>query len=537
MRKKAIYFICLSVIGLLIWFFTWCTPYYSDDWNYDLIFHLKQPIHSFRDVVVSQYYHYLYQNGRMVPHLIIQTFDGLLGKSWFNVCNALMMVLLLHLLVVRVSIQSPYSGKVEIPAPSRRTLPTWAIASLSFFLLFFLINGFKESFLWMSGSVNYAWVAVLLLGFDLLVIRGHFKRRYDILLLICGILCGWTHEGIVIGMSAGYVVYYFFHKKELTRSRLFLLTGFFIGTLLVVFSPSNLHRHDISWKHLDYADNLVESLWMMNNVRALPILLIMLLILLIMRKVRMRTYLRQNAMELTAIAVTFLFIFATHCVANRSRFGFEFFCVVLILSQLVRLSPSVLRGSAITADAILLVMVALLVPHLLFNREETKKALAQLENHAAPVIVEWKELPTYANSYVLQLQKTNHRNTYLSHHFGYKRAVIVPRRFVDAVVRDSSQYRHFNSEPDLPFFAKRQEGSKPTFAKITLKPTDYRRLPFYIRPIAPYLDEYRSTNFFGMIDTTVIAGHPYVLIWKYRGHGIETLKSLEERKLSIQIAH
>ena len=521
MRTKTIYALILLVIGAVIYYMTYCTPLYSDDWNYDLVFHLNQKIESLSDVFVSQYYHYLYQNGRTVPHLILQTFDGLLGKGVFNVFNALAFIILLYLISVRF----------------KRVCPQYLVTtSIAFLLLLTLIPSFKESFLWMSGSCNYLWVVDLLLVFDLLIRKENHASRHLPWLFVYGLLCGWTHEGIVIGVSAGYFVYYLLHRSQLTKARMVMLAGLYIGTLLVIVSPGSLQRIHISGHHLDYASSRIEALYFRYDMMAWPVMVILLLLFVLLRKIPFKAFVLRHSMELTTIAVNFLIILYTACTAHRSRFGFEFYALLLVIELLLPLRPVIQRRLALASGILATVLVVMLVPQFHLNQTENENLMSQLETTKTGLIISpWHETPKWADDFILRLRDSNLRNLYIPKHFHLDHVVFVPQRFLDTIDRDSIDYTSFNTAPDLPFYAKVHHGNTPRYAKVRLHATERDAMPLLAKPFGTQIGAYSLTHFSAIADTLSYHGQPYVVVWKQKVKGIPTIHHLDDRITEIQL--
>ena len=88
-RTDYLYWGYLAIIGVIFYLMNCFTPLFSDDWHYCFIFGTTNPIESLKDLFISQYTHYFQQNGRFIPHVIVQFFDGIAGKEWFNIFNAI----------------------------------------------------------------------------------------------------------------------------------------------------------------------------------------------------------------------------------------------------------------------------------------------------------------------------------------------------------------------------------------------------------------------------------------------------------------
>ena len=220
-------FLCVGVLVMNI-----CTPLYSDDFHYKYIFEpdflMQKPIESISDIIQSQFVHYFNFNGRFVPHFFVQLFDGLLGKRSFDICNALIFGLFLHMLNVVCCRKGFYLRGL--------------LVSVS--CLFFLFISFKHTILWMSGACNYLWTSTFLLIFHFFLVRIDASKWVSPLFFIYAIFVGWTHEGFMLPACCGYLVYFLRHRAEISAHKWVMLIGLFIGTALVCFAPGTLKRAD-----------------------------------------------------------------------------------------------------------------------------------------------------------------------------------------------------------------------------------------------------------------------------------------------------
>ena len=188
---------------------------------------MQRPVETLSDVIESVHNQYLYKdNGRCTPHFFVILFDGILGHKAFAACNGLMFALLLHLFCLN------FAGKKE---------NYFTVASIVMVCIVLLLPCFSYTMLWMSGACNYLWSSVFVLLFHFLLNRD-IRKCWWPLLFIYGIIAGNTHEGIMIGLSVGYMVYYLSHFKELTPQRWVMLIGLAIGVAFLVFAPSVWNR-------------------------------------------------------------------------------------------------------------------------------------------------------------------------------------------------------------------------------------------------------------------------------------------------------
>ena len=127
------------------------TPMLADDYSYSFSFaEFGKRIQSLSDVFQSLAAHRQQINGRMFSHFLAMVFL-MLPKLVFNLCNALIAVLQLHLVSLYIR-----TGK---PA---RDLVLSFIGCLS---LWIFVPAFGQVYLWLDGSLNYSWGLTAVLAF------------------------------------------------------------------------------------------------------------------------------------------------------------------------------------------------------------------------------------------------------------------------------------------------------------------------------------------------------------------------------------
>ena len=233
----------LLIIGSLFYLMNMYTPICGDDYLYS--FYLtpvaaksffegasigfEQKISSFTDVIFSQYNHYFYVNGRTIPHILEQSFAGLWGENCFNLINVFAF-LLLNMLVIWIS--------------GKRNLTKFGYWVAAVFFIWFLLPCPVDLFLLMSGALNYTWSAVLCLAFLLVYTKVRQMERVNwgvaFLLFLLGVISGWTHESLVIGISGALFIIYCvqYNKRKPKSPEVALVAGFWLGTLLLCLSPA-----------------------------------------------------------------------------------------------------------------------------------------------------------------------------------------------------------------------------------------------------------------------------------------------------------
>lgn len=508
MKENKCAVILLAIVGIVFYLMNVYSPLFCDDWHYCFIFGTTTPIQSACDIFISQYNHYFGFNGRVVPHLFVQFFVGLAGKAWFNVANTVIFLLFLHLLVTNVTKDKEHYYKIL-------TLAVTAIV--------LLLPAFHFTLLWMSGACNYLWTAVFLLVFHRLLQKDWSVKPYTYpLLTFIGLFCGWTHEGFVIGLCASYIVYYTINRKEITPSRIALLIGFLVGTLMMIVSPANFHR---AMKGLSAAsENGVLwmygiNLWNMRRLRITLVLLFALLFVYKRHRPMFKSYVRDNVLWIIAMLVSFAFLVViAKAWFAHAMFGIEFFSLILLLK--LCLCIKIPQPICLILNGMMGVFLIFAVLSCRANYKEYIHQIMQIKAQNNTVIWtnEIKVCPLFQRFIVpcpagLWWKGSAEWISELYH--------TVPLNYYPEVLKDYVMGRvgnniQFYTNKELPYYAKRiKKGQKNNDVTFILRRAKDEEIPFYMRPFAHRLARYTAleikTTSYKVVD---IYDQPYLLVDK-----------------------
>jgi len=296
-----------------------------DDYVYELCFtgdgvDTDHRIHSINDILVSQYNHYLYINGRAIVHFFVQLFCGIIGKDIFNICNTLFLFVFTYLLF------KVFDIKYNL------------ISLCAIIFLILLLPAWNNVFLWMTGSINYLWSISWLLIY-LYVLKQNkdrnvsFKSSKPFFFFLFGFFAGWQHEGLTIPLAFGLLIYIITeHRASFSSPNLYLVIGFFLGALLCCISPGTLGRAGSSSKSLfDYIYQIQSSLLFMVHLRLFYLYLALFFYLYYVIKFNVFQYIKDERVLLCALAFSFL-IFTLMQHSARASFGIEFYSLLLIIN-------------------------------------------------------------------------------------------------------------------------------------------------------------------------------------------------------------
>lgn len=399
----------LLIIGSLFYLMNMYTPICGDDYLYS--FYLtpvaaksffegtsigfEQKISSFTDVIFSQYNHYFYVNGRTIPHILEQSFAGLWGENCFNLINVFSF-LLLNMLVIWIS--------------GKRNLTKFGYWVAAVFFIWFLLPCPVDLFLLMSGALNYTWSAVLCLAFLLVYTKVRQMERVNwgvaFLLFLLGVISGWTHESLVIGISGALFIIYCvqYNKRKPKSPEIALVAGFWLGTLLLCLSPAARGRASF-----DHPSIWETFLLIIGELRAFYVLLFLLVYTFFREKRNnnnhtLRKFFYDNQLYFYVILIELVFSLVIGFRNVRQLFGIELFSVVI----LIKLISEQTSFNAVWCRSVSIVAASAIVLHMAFVIPCAKRSHAQFQDivttylHSEDGVVSFRyeEFPCWVDSYV-----------------------------------------------------------------------------------------------------------------------------------------
>lgn len=287
-------------------------------------FNHLQPIRTLDDVVQSQINHYQTVNGRTPVHTIEQLFSGVLPTGLFYVLNIFVWLGALGLFV-------------RLSGGRGRRWPYVALPSLMLWMLCMPEPG--RLYTSINLALNYLWPAagcmlVLAAWQRYKCVGGHgvvdkLVGSHGVLLLL-GLVCGWSNEGYVFPLAGALGVYYMWHLKRLRGRAAALCVGFWIGAALMLAAPGNwIRASQVS----DPMQKLQSLLSLAPQMSVLWLLLIVLGVLCIRHRAMLRSFLRSNAVLTLCCVLSILMTAAVHTGA-RSLAPMSLYCGLLLMRLL-----------------------------------------------------------------------------------------------------------------------------------------------------------------------------------------------------------
>ena len=509
------------VIGILFWLLSHYTPLdLVDDLTTKFVIGEESvPVKSISDCFVSAYNYYMTLIGRIPTVFLGALFDGLLGKTAFDICNSIVFCLLLYCLV-RYTQQKVY----------------FFTTSLIFFSFIFFIPSFQETHLWLSGSMTYMWVALQILAF-LMAFRKYAPLRLSYhLLWLCpfSLIVGMANESFSIPLSFGLLVYLYINKKCLLNiSALPIALFFIVGTMVIVFAPGTLHRANVHNNiNVIYALKcLTAGMYsLFFSLRLFWFFIIWFIIKYWHDWGNAKQFLRQHLIESSAMLVSPLIFFTNAAFyGGRICYATEILSLIMILHLLATINMS-FYNKKISLLLLLVVFVAYvpIISALYKNYVNSRFVIDQLENKNQVVripklldsnwiekrfvhpIIFFGEPSTY-----FPIDPLNPNNKKASFLYNISGLIFVPNEIYSFLLERSLDSNFYYTNSGWPYFVKKlKEDQKVGNVKLMLKTTDYFSLPLYLRLIAPYLDKYKCEELTTRNRVVNIAGVDYLFVEK-----------------------
>ena len=332
-KYKYMFIFILVAVFFLVFLLNRFTLYTSDDFTYHFLYRQpfpdghEQPIRNIFDLLLSQINHWRVWNGRFTGHTIVQVFMQF-DKIVFDVINSVVFVTLCLLLD---HLSSRFSTGSKIRYKSFYLI-------VIFLLLWWFLPEIGKTVLWVSGSGNYLWTAVL----DLVWLSLIFKqKRFPYLLLLTIPLAFFVGAGnentspAIIMLVGLFSLYDWFIENRFPIERVLEIVFASGGFFLMLLSPGSQKRAgaiSVFDGLYDKLHNLFQLSW--GRYGVLYISLLLLVVYALFRK-----YLRKEQI----LAISFILMAHLACIYSlvvsnelpeRIFFGAS---VLLILALLIPL--------------------------------------------------------------------------------------------------------------------------------------------------------------------------------------------------------
>lgn len=248
-QKKYLPLILIYFLIFIVLVYTHKNTFLAND-DLPYMYFLRGPvrINSIIQVLRNQLSDYLYINGRIFVHTILQL-TLIFDKNLWMVINPLMIIISIIIIVKIAKIKSSNFNII--------------LSTLLGFILYLSLFKYKQIIYWVAGSVNYVWVFTFLILFVYLYYKYGLAKKKIINMLVIFTLCA-IHECTMVFTICFVlcnIVYDLIKNKKFKKDYFLYITSF-SGALILLLSPSNQARlvSDPVWNTLNILEKLNLSL-------------------------------------------------------------------------------------------------------------------------------------------------------------------------------------------------------------------------------------------------------------------------------------
>ncbi len=495
--------IIFGIIAVAFGVLNFLTPEYHDDYIYKFMFeggsvNYDHPIRSLGDIVSSQLDHYHSVNGRSLVHTLVQLFTGLLGKPIFNILNIIMFGIFVWML------------KKFLRRPSC-DVPAMALT----LTLVLLLPRFKDTFLWMTGSVNYLWSATATLLFLLMHEKQqhqHIDKRLPVM-LVAAFLLGWTHEGITLPLGAALVITHILSfKHSRSRQGLWLTLAFFAGSCMSALAPGTIARSGLGSGITASTIGLkvVAGFTVLGQLKIVYLALLVSVVAWITRREIVMNALRRDGFLLLAILFSCGIVLTSGLQSSRTAFGLELFSMIYLLrlvGDLIPLQrPAAWRWCGIGLSIGLMAFYGLLLRHTIPSWQESQRLIAQIERTDDGIIGTNEHHAGFFSSYICTMLSPDSTVNAINYDpegwpasiaatYHRDSLVFLPQSFLEDLRMHPDRFEKPVLSSPYQFFVQRiDDHAEINGVEFLLAPNDFTDIPFLFRPIAKKMSRYTDTT-------------------------------------------
>lgn len=498
--------IIMVIVMIAFYALNFFSSQYHDDFVYKFMIAGGEIDYSHRigniwDIILSQVDHYFTVNGRSIVHFFVQLFTGLLGKQVFNVFNVIFFAAFVWLLKLNLTRQSGLSAN--------------GVAIAIVLALTLLLPRFKDTFLWMTGSINYLWSSTIILAFLYFYDNKRLQPvdTHLIWLLPLAFLTGWTHEGISLPLALSLVFLNLLQFKQSYRQQGLWMAVFLLGgACMAALLPGTFSRlgegSEIAVSTIGV--RIKTGLTLYAKLRLIYLAIIIAIVAWIKDRHALKEAIVSNNYLIGAIALSGAIVLTCGLSSTRTAFGLELFSMVFLLRLLglyvKNVTAPTLRYCTIAITIGLMVFYTLLLRHTIPSWQEAQRLIAQItrthdgiigtNEHPAGIFSDFictmispDAAPNSANykytQWPVSIAATYHCDS----------LVFLPQIFLDDLKLHSGKYEQIDKSLPLEFFVQHLEDHE-SISEVCylLSPTDFSSFPFFLRPIARKMNYYKSTS-------------------------------------------
>lgn len=386
------------------------SPFIADDYAYRFFYDENigelSVVNSLMDAIKFQAHDYMTHNGRFIVHTLTAYFCGKLGVEWFRIINSFIFVFLVY--GVQSLIRSEFG---------KRSVDKYIIA---FILFMFLPCPGMILFGSIAMCINYLWTACAITYFIILFKSVMNKSNIgnsnivNVAYLLIALLIGSLQESFSLGISAALFFYYCFNLKKLSGAVLWMVIGFWLGTLIVTFAPGNFVRlGQVNNVEGGFSISKVISHFseVIFNAKLFVILCFLILVLFIKNRVEFVKFITDNVLYFLTIlfcVLVSLVIFS----GERQVTCIELFSLILIIKLLFKYCSNFIEANYKLINSVFVILFFLFYVPIYNNRAYAYDILESL--YKKPVVDKTIVFPEYWD----HIRKLN--STYWGSHFTQK---------------------------------------------------------------------------------------------------------------------
>lgn len=338
-----IIFAILIFIGAIYLVFNYLTPIVLDDCGYT---RNGQTIWS---IIQDQSRDYMTFNGRFLAHGCAQFIGGILGKSIFNILNAIMVTFLIYILCL-CSVENTHHI-------------TYILVALASFLVWFAYPDQYVTMFMVAGSMNYLWGSAIVLTFYALYMYACdnpdrlFSTTLIVFASIFAFIAGVWGEIYSLCLCPAIFIDLIINKTHRNTITYSFFVSFCIGACIEILAPGNfarLSRIDannvstlaiLGTRMVNVLQEIIQSplIWIWISI-------VFCIILLKLNKIKV-SYI-ENIIPTIAIIISTLFITITGTTWSRTMFAIYSFSFIILLRFICRLKLSKIVSSVLTLAVI-----------------------------------------------------------------------------------------------------------------------------------------------------------------------------------------
>lgn len=478
--------ICILII-ILFTMYVSLAPLHADDYTYNF-YVPNNKLKIYHEIPLIHYYSDNFAGvSRFIPHLIIGFFHYV-EKPYYDMIAGLLF-LLLGFLIAKLSTDK-----------NEKLLPITLIACG---LLFFVIRGFWQTSVWLSGVPNYEIPAIMVIIF-IIVLRSDkpiVKNKILNLLLLffLGLITGWTNEGFIIGLAIACVISYGLIYKNLTIERKILIGSLLIGCCFLCLSPYNISKFLVSHqsKHTSFYGLICQIISLgtifCTKLRLTKVFVLSLSGIIIISYLKKRggskfmvnSWIKENIVIILSWIISLIFVLCTLYDSDRSRFPIEFYSLLLVCSLITKCPNRILEFTGSVSGISMILALIFILPIAKNNYLAYKDIENQMTENRLVITYKDIELSQFESRYIrtpstcfnhpmLQSEQIN------KYYHNQSNSFIISEEIYNSLKSNNKPWEIYHSNKWKMSYIKIPEDKKVETVKFILSKRDFDNISIHL---------------------------------------------------------